>query len=234
MTTAGTGRGTSPIIADDGMPRNDFSEFLSDSDELFGAPSPLPVLDFSGDPDSLHHHLDVDGSGGAFKSFLSPQPHHLSLSAGSPNPNAATISAPDSPTGSFRDSQSDGSTSSSKRTASSVSSKTALTAAGDVMMTDGLVKEEWGSAAGHAFMFGVEPNSLYDDPDNDKFMDEAFDFDSASSSPNAAGAESAAMTASPDLLTVRGAPGQPDQRSLGHNKNLSVWFARLSRVGEID
>jgi hypothetical protein len=217
MTSAGAGGGTSPFIADSGMSGADFGEFLYDSDELFGASSPLPILDPSGDVADTLQQLESSVTTD-LKSLVSPQPQQ-SLARINP------ASAPDSPSGSVEDSSSDDA-SSSKRTDSSLSSKTALTA-GDVMMTDAFdMKSEWSPPSSEAHRDGnqyVMFGSTADGFDGSTF----FDFDSASSSPNASGTV-ATNVASPEMPTIQTSSNHhkgsyaSKQRAQGHSKNHSV------------
>ncbi|OLN95286.1 Protein MGA2 [Colletotrichum chlorophyti] len=185
MTTAGAAIGASPTPAAPVMSSTDFNEYL-DYDDHFGDSSPLPTnfdlsahdtLKLTDFPQSLHETKSLE-----------PQP---ALLAGS----TVVAGSPDSLVDSFRDSSSD--SASSKRTGSSASGKTALTA-GDVMMTDGAdIKPDWDTSAAFVgrpedgiFLFGANGDATLPDGldlGDDKFMDESFDFESASSSPNAAG-----------------------------------------------
>ncbi|KAK2033438.1 hypothetical protein LX32DRAFT_89309 [Colletotrichum zoysiae] len=199
MTTAGAAIGASPMPAAPGMsPAGEFNEFLEYEDNHFGDSSPLPTnfdlsahdtLALSEFPQSLHEAKSLESQ----TATLLPTG---TVAAGSP----------DSLVDSFRDSSSD--SASSKRTGSSASGKTALTA-GDVMMTDGAdIKSDWnptlfgGRPEENAFLFGGNGDATLPDGldfNDDKFMEESFDFESASSSPNAAGAMS---MESPEMPTI--------------------------------
>ena len=164
------------MIAGAGLPSGEFHEF---SDDEFGASN---LFDFSNSPDTLQT-LDAIGSNDQ-KLFANPQ----ELTAGP---------LPDSPAGSYHDSSSE-SASSTKRTGSSDSSKTPA-ATTETTMDDGPdMKMDWGDAAftgfhedDGTFTFGREADSSgmdgmygFGEPD-DSFMDRSFDFESASSSPEA-------------------------------------------------
>lgn len=176
------------------MSSGEFHEF---SDDEFAASN---LFDFSNSPDTLQS-LDAIGSSDQ-KSFLNPQ----ELTTAGP--------FPDSPNDSYHDSSSE-SASSSKRTGSSDSTKTPITT-GDSTMDDGAdIKMEWGAANyssydddENAFTFGREVDSsamegLYGfGEQDDSFMDRSFDFESASSSPEAQNAGQTAM-ASPAMPTIK-------------------------------
>jgi hypothetical protein len=228
MTSSGTDPGASPFIAGSGMSAHEFGEFIYDSDEPLGASSPLPDLDSSANADALQA-LNQSVTNNP-KSFFSPQVTFTKVS------QVVTATGPESPSGSFQDSSSD--SASSKRTGSYTSSKTALTA-GDIIMTNVAdVKTEripfpvqlgnGHMSAENVFMFGANGDlpameDMYDF--DDKLMEESFDFDSASSSPNAAGANGG--MASPEMPTIKtNTPMKSWQtsksRPQGHIKNHSV------------
>ncbi|KHN98252.1 ankyrin repeat protein [Metarhizium album ARSEF 1941] len=196
MTPAGGSVAGGPLIAAAGMSSGDFPshEF---SDDEFAASS---LFDFSNSPDTLQS-LDAIGSKDD-KSFLNPQ----ELTTTGP--------FPDSPSGSYHDSSSE-SASSTKRTGSSDSTKTP-TAADESTMTDGAdVKMDWGAANytpfdddENTFTFGREADTsamegLYGfGEQDDSFADRSFDFESASSSPEAHNARQHTM-ASPGMPTIK-------------------------------
>ncbi|TEA22686.1 Protein MGA2 [Colletotrichum sidae] len=225
MTTAGAAIGASPVPPAPVMSASvdPINEFLDYDDEAYGAST--PNLDFS-NPDTLRF---FDSSHSLHEPKLL-QPQATLLAAGT-----VAAGSPDSLVDSFRDSSSD--SASSKRTGSSASGKTALTA-GDVMMTDGAdVKPDWDGPAAFVgrpeesvFLFsGPHDPTLPDglEMNDDKFMEASFDFESASSSPNAAGAvnmESPEMpTINANLPPSQNAPGPSNTRSAAHGKRNSQY-----------
>ncbi|KAK2003568.1 hypothetical protein LX36DRAFT_94818 [Colletotrichum falcatum] len=227
MTTAGAAIGASPMPPAPGMsPAGEFNEFLEYEDNHFGDSSPLPTnFDLS-----AHDTLalpDFSQSLHEAKS-LEPQTAATLLPTGT-----VAAGSPDSLVDSFRDSSSD--SASSKRTSSSASGKTALTA-GDVMMTDGAdIKSDWnptlfgGRPEENAFLFGGNGDATLPDGldfNDDKFMEESFDFESASSSPNAAGAMS---MESPEMPTIHATAPQKtiapsnNTRHAAHGKRSSQY-----------
>ncbi|KAK0368046.1 hypothetical protein CLIM01_14598, partial [Colletotrichum limetticola] len=221
MTTAGAAIGASPMPAVPGMsPTGEFNEFLEyDENNPFGDSSPLPTnFDLN-----AHDTLKISDFPQSLHEAKSLEPRATLLATGT-----VAAGSPDSLIDSFRDSSSD--SASSKRTASSASGKTA-----DVMMTDGAdVKHDWDASAfvgrpeDSIFMFGANADATLPDGldlNDDKFMDESFDFESASSSPNAAGAMS---MESPEMPTIHTngppktiAPGNP--RNANHGKRNSQY-----------
>ncbi|KAF5025332.1 hypothetical protein F66182_2590 [Fusarium sp. NRRL 66182] len=174
MTPAPTGPG-SPLIAGAAMSGGDFNDF---SDDELGASN---LFDFSNSPDTLQTLESLGGTDP--KAFLSPQ-------------ELTAAPFPDSPNGSYQDSSSE--SASSKRTASSTSSKIAMNPP-DGLMDDGDIKMGWSnpvfSAFGDddaAFAFGRDHadaslDGIYNfSSHDDGYLDSAFDFESASSSPEAA------------------------------------------------
>ncbi|KAG8423195.1 SPT3 Dosage dependent suppressor of Ty-induced promoter mutations-like protein [Metarhizium acridum] len=194
MTFAGGSVAGGPLIAGAGMSSGEFHEFSED--ELAAS----NLFDFSNSPDTLQS-LDAIGSSDQ-KSFLNPQ----ELTTAGP--------FPDSPNDSYHDSSSE-SASSSKRTGSSDSTKTPITTV-DSTMDDGAdMKMDWGAANyssfdddENAFTFGREADSsamegLYGfGEQDDSFMDRSFDFESASSSPEAQNSGQTAMT-SPGMPVIK-------------------------------
>lgn len=214
MTSAPTGPG-SPLIAGAAMSGGEFNDF---SDDELGASN---LFDFSNSPDTLQT-LESLGAGDP-KVFLSPQ-------------DLTTAPFPDSPNGSYQDSSSE--SASSKRTGSSTSSKTAVTSA-EAVMDDGDVKMEWGNPTfggfgdDDAFAFGRDPTDPshlggmygFNDQD-DTFLDQTFDFESASSSPETANGAQTSVT-SLEMPVVNNPKSKPDatprkKASQGHHKAPSV------------
>ncbi|KAF9878569.1 hypothetical protein CkaCkLH20_04061 [Colletotrichum karsti] len=196
----------------------DYNEFLDYDDEGFGAPSPMQNFDLS-NPDTLKF-LESSQSLHETKSL---EPQATLLANGT-----VAAGSPDSIVDSFRDSSSD--SDSSKRTGSSASGKTALTA-GDVMMTDGAdIKPDWESSAAFVgrpedsvYLFGAnaDATALPDlDIGADEFMNDSFDFESASSSPNAVGSAPPANMESPEMPTIHtNGPQKPPAPSNTRTKN---------------
>ncbi|TWU74140.1 SPT3 Dosage dependent suppressor of Ty-induced promoter mutations-like protein [Metarhizium rileyi] len=194
MTSAGGSGAGGPLIAGAGISSGEFHDFSDD--ELASS----TLFDFSNSPDTLQS-LDVIGSNDQ-KAFLNPQ----ELTTAGP--------FPDSPNGSYHDSSSE-SASSSKRTGSSDSSKTHIPAGGGIMDDGADLKMEWGASNyapfdddENTFTFGREADSsavegLYAFAEqDDSFMDRSFDFESASSSPEAQAGGQAAMP-SPAMPTIK-------------------------------
>jgi hypothetical protein len=201
------------------MSGGDFHDF---SDDELAASN---FFDFSNSADTLQ---SLESIGAAdHKVFLSPQEL------------TASVPFPDSPNGSYHDSSSE-SASSTKRTAScSTSSKTPITA-GDVAMEEANSdKMEWGQPnfaaldADDSFAFGRTADSsgvdgLYTFGDHDdSFMDQSFDFESASSSPDAPSTGHMTTMASPGMTTIKNhSPRIPDSaprgKSYTHKKQSSV------------
>ncbi|WYZ37524.1 hypothetical protein EsH8_II_001030 [Colletotrichum jinshuiense] len=222
MTTAGAAVGASSMPAAPGMSPTDFNEFL-DYDEHFGDSSPLPTnFDLS-----THDTLKLSEFSQTLHEAKALEPQATLLATGT-----VAAASPDSLIDSFRDSSSD--SASSKRTGSSASGKTALTA-GDVMMTDGAdIKPDWDTSAAFIgrpedsiFLFGANADATLPDGllSDDKFMDESFDFESASSSPNAAGAMS---MESPEMPTIHTSGPQrntapSNSRTASHGKRNSQY-----------
>ena len=194
MTSARGAVAGGPLIAGSGEPSGDLHDY---SDDEFGSSK---LFDFSNSPDTLQS-LEAIGSNEQ-KTFLNPQ----DLAAGP---------FPDSPSGSYHDSSSE-SASSTKRTGSSDSSKTPVAScASDRVMDGGSdMKMDWGNPNfSHfdedesAFAFGqdVEPSrmdGIYGFPEqDDSFMDQSFDFESASSSPGQSGQPTNMV--SPQMPTIK-------------------------------
>ncbi|KAL0940698.1 ankyrin repeat protein [Colletotrichum truncatum] len=224
MTTAGAAIGASPLPPAPGMSATvDFNEYLDYDEEGFGASSPLPNFDLS-NPDTLK--LFESSQSIHETKVLEPQTTLLANST-------VAAASPDSLVDSFRDSSSD--SASSKRTGSSASGKTGLTV-GDVMMTDGAdIKPDWDSSAAFVgrpedsvFLFGANTDATLPDGldlNDDKFMDESFDFESASSSPNTA---AAVNMESPEMPTIHAngpqkAPALNNTRTAAHGKRSSQY-----------
>ncbi|PHH72981.1 hypothetical protein CDD82_5716 [Ophiocordyceps australis] len=167
MTPAPATGAASPLIAGAGMASGDFR----DLDDDFNASN---LFDFSNSPDTLQSLEKMDQ-----KAFLNPQ----ELTAGP---------LPDSPNDSYHDSSSE-SASSTKRTGSSESAKTPA----HTITGDGLdIKMDWANPEYASFdddenAFTLTDHStmmdgIYSFADNeDSFIDQSFDFEGASSSPEA-------------------------------------------------
>ncbi|KYK61176.1 ankyrin repeat protein [Drechmeria coniospora] len=205
MTSAsGFGAG-SPLIAvaGAGMSSGEFHDH--DCDDDFGSSN---FFDFSNSPDTLQS-LDTTGNGDLQKGgVLNPQ-----------ELMAADL-LPDSPNECYHDSSSD-SASSTKRTGSSTSAKTPAMSGGYSIMEDGSsIKLEWPNVADgqntfddddNTFAFGREahPSTAMDAMDaiygfggtDDSFMDRSFDFEGASSSPEAQAAHT--HMPSPEMPTIK-------------------------------
>ncbi|KAF0328113.1 hypothetical protein GQ607_004593 [Colletotrichum asianum] len=222
MTTAGAAVGASPIPHATVMSATiDFEEFLEYDEEGFGAANSMPNFDLS-NPNALKF-LESSQSLHESKSL---EPQATLLANGT-----VAAGSPDSLVDSFRDSSSD--SASSKRTGSSASGKTALTA-GDVMMTDGAdIKPDWETAAfadrpeDSVYLFGGNADATLPglDMGDDRFMEESFDFESASSSPDAI---SAVNMESPEMPTIhtngpQKAPPPSSTRAGNHAKRNSQY-----------
>ncbi|CRK38644.1 hypothetical protein BN1708_007831 [Verticillium longisporum] len=203
MTDAGAGPGA--IAGTDMSATGDFSDLFDYDDDTIAAAAAAAAV-----TSPFHQSLDLskDQSLSGFNPQALHNPTRASSTLGARD--IAAAESPDSLNDSFRDSSSD--SGSSKRTGSSASGKTALTA-GDIMMTDGNgIKKEWNPASfskgsdDGTFIFGANmPSSVmgdnFDLPTDDNFMNDSFDFESASSSPEAA--NNAAMNlASLDMPTM--------------------------------
>ncbi|KAM5342956.1 hypothetical protein ACJ41O_013922 [Fusarium nematophilum] len=222
MTPAPTGPG-SPLIAGAAMSGGEFNDF---SDDELGASN---LFDFSNSPDTLQTLESLGGTDP--KAFLSPQ----DLTAAAP--------FPDSPNGSYQDSSSE--SASSKRTGSSTSSKAAVNPV-DALMDDGDIKMEWGNPGfsaftddDAAFAFGRDPSSfdgIYNFNDHDdSFLDRTFDFESASSSPEAATGGRNSVT-SPEMPTIKtNSPSKEatpkKKKSQGHQKAPSSYSVSSAMNG---
>ncbi|KAJ3514847.1 hypothetical protein NM208_g15026 [Fusarium decemcellulare] len=213
MTPAPTGPG-SPLIAGAAMSAGEFNDF---SDDDLNASN---IFDFSNSPDTLQTLESLGGTDP--KAFLSPQ-------------DLTGAAFPDSPNGSYQDSSSE--SASSKRTGSSTSSKTAVNPV-DALMDDGEIKMEWGNvefstfSEEDAFAFGRDHtdaplDGIYNFTDHDdSFLSRTFDFESASSSPEAANGIQNSIT-SPAMPTIKTNSPHRDatpkkKKSQGHHKAPSV------------
>ncbi|KAJ4261478.1 SPT3 Dosage dependent suppressor of Ty-induced promoter mutations-like protein [Fusarium torreyae] len=223
MTPAPTGPG-SPLIAGAAMSGGDFNDF---SDDELGASN---LFDFSNSPDTLQTLESLGGTD--TKAFLSPQ-------------DLTRAPFPDSPNGSYQDSSSE--SASSKRTASSTSSKTAMNPV-DVLMDDGEIKMEWGNPGFSAFgdddatfAFGRDHtdssiDGIYNFADHDdSFIDRTFDFESASSSPEAANGGGNSVT-SPQMPMINSNSPNKDatpkrKKSQGHQKAPSQYSVSSAMNG---
>ncbi|ORY64068.1 uncharacterized protein BCR38DRAFT_206002 [Pseudomassariella vexata] len=196
--------------SDSGMPVFGSNEFILDSDENFNSDTLFGLDSESLDPVAF----------GDSKTLLSSPSHQSQAASAAPG-----FSPP-----SHRDSSSSGS---SRRSADSISPKTSHTS-GDVMMTDEVTLGEWKGMDG--LPKGEDNYPMFDDSvDNmvahSHFRENAFfDFESASSSPNAPvpdGASSLSPENSTDtpmqLPAVRGI-----KEARGHNKAQSVCAPILS------
>ncbi|KAG6160507.1 hypothetical protein E4U11_003961 [Claviceps purpurea] len=209
MASAAGHSATGPLIAELGLPSGEFHDM---SDDEFGAAS---LFDFSNSPDTLQGLEAAIGSN-----------HQKDISSASP--------FPDSPHGSYHDSSSE-SASSSKRTRSTDSANTPPTTRESTMDTSPDMKAEWGDARfsefaddDHPFTFGREPDVSSIDglfpfgEQDDSFMDRSFDFESASSSPDAQPTASHASMASPSMPTIKtNSPPRPAGKSNNKKKPKS-------------
>ena len=194
MTPAGGIGPGSPLIAG---ALNSNTEYHDFSDDELGASN---LFNFADSPDTLQSLESTAISSKDQATFLNPQ-------------QLATGTFPDSPNGSFPDSSSE-SAESTKRTGSIVSSKTPASTAGMNTGDAGDIKMEWDSSNygafdddDNTFNFGSAPdtsamNGLYGfGEQDDSFMDQSFDFESASSSSDAL-SNGAANMASPGIPTI--------------------------------
>lgn len=177
------------------MPSSDFHD---PCDDEFGSSN---LFHFSNSPDTLQG-LEALGS--------NDQKHYLN-----PQELTSTGPFPDSPNGSFHDSSSESATS-SKRTVSTDSSKTPPTTRESTLDTSPNIKMDWVDAQfatfaddDHPFNFGREADSSAMDglypfgEQDDSFMDRSFDFESASSSPDAQPGTDHVSIASPAMPTIK-------------------------------
>ncbi|OAQ79881.1 membrane-tethered transcription factor [Purpureocillium lilacinum] len=209
------------------MPSGDFHDY----DDEFGASN---LFDFSNSPDTLQS-LETIGTNES-KNFLNPQ----ELTASAPD------ALPDSPNESYHDSSSE-SASSTKRAGSSASAKTPATTA-DTAMEDGKdVKMEWANPnysafddEDNAFAFGREadPSVMMDamygfGEHDDTFMDRSFDFEGASSSPEAAVGSQINMP-SPGMPTIKTTSpkktAQPNRAKAPNHKKQPSQYSMASSV----
>lgn len=203
MTSAGGPGAGSPLIAGVLTSSGEFHDF---SDDDLGGSN---LFDFSNSPDTLQS-LDAISSSKDQDAFLNPQ-------------QLAVGPFPDSPNGSSQDSSSE-SAEPSKRTTSSTPAKTPATSAGDASMDDdgSHMNMDWGTANlthfeddENTFNFGTATsqtgiNGFYGFTEqDDSFMDQSFDFESASTSPDALSTGPIAMAS----------PGMPTIKSASPNKN---------------
>ncbi|KAM3442604.1 hypothetical protein NHJ13734_002277 [Beauveria thailandica] len=203
MTSAGGPGAGSPLIAGALTSSGEFHDF---SDDELGASN---LFDFSNSPDTLQS-LDAITSSKDQDAFLNPQ-------------QLAVGPFPDSPNGSSQDSSSE-SAEPSKRPLGSAPAKTPATSAGDASMDDdgSHMNMDWGSNNlphydddDNTFNFGAgtgqaDINGFYGFPEqDDSFMDQSFDFESASSSPDALSTGPVSMPS----------PGMPTIKSTSPKKN---------------
>ncbi|KAF4996821.1 hypothetical protein FDECE_12295 [Fusarium decemcellulare] len=222
MTPAPTGP-ASPLIAGAAMSAGEFNDF---SDDDLNASN---IFDFSNSPDTLQTLESLGGTDP--KAFLSPQ-------------DLTGTAFPDSPNGSYQDSSSE--SASSKRTGSSTSSKTAVNPV-DALMDDGDIKMEWGNvefstfSEEDAFAFGRDHtdaplDGIYNFTDHDdSFLSRTFDFESASSSPEAANGIQNSIT-SPAMPTIKTNSPHRDatpkkKKSQGHHKAPSQYSVSSAMNG---
>lgn len=206
MTSAGGPGAGSPLIAGALTSSGEFHDF---SDDDLGGSN---LFDFSNSPDTLQS-LDAISSAKDQNTFLNPQ-------------QLAVGPFPDSPNGSSQDSSSE-SAETSKRAASDTPAKTPATSAGDASMDEDAthMKMDWGNTnftgfedEDGTFNFGAttgQPgmNGFYGFTEqDDSFMDQSFDFESASSSPDALSTGPVSMAS----------PGMPTIKSASPNKNNNV------------
>ncbi|KAG6038098.1 hypothetical protein E4U41_004548, partial [Claviceps citrina] len=222
MTSARGLPAAGPLIADVGLPSGHFHDL---SDDEFDASN---LFDFSSSADTLQGLGAAIGSGHQ-KSCLNPQ--------------ELTSTGPfaDSPNDSYHDSSSE-SASSSKRTRSTDSVKTPPTTRESTMDTSPGMKMEWEDARfsvfaddDHQFTFGRDADMSAVDglfpfgEQDDSFMDRSFDFESASSSPDAQPAAGHASMASPSMPTIKhhspqktaGKTGTKTKKTTNHKKQNS-------------
>ncbi|OAA70476.1 ankyrin repeat protein [Cordyceps fumosorosea ARSEF 2679] len=230
MSSAGGPGAGSPLIAGALTSTSEFHDF---SDDDIGGSN---LLDFSNSPDTLQS-LDAISTSKDHDTFLNPQ--QLALGP-----------FPDSPNGSSQDSSSE-SAGPSKRLAVSASAKTPATSAGDASMDDDAsnMNMDWGNTGlphfdedDNAFNFGAttaQPaiNGFYGfSEQDDSFMDQSFDFESASSSPDAPSTGPVTM-ASPGMPTIESTsphkssnlPAKPKHQP--HKKKASTYSVSSSQNG---
>lgn len=200
MTSAGGHGHSNPVIAGALNPNADFHEF---SEDELNSSNPF---NFADSPDTLQTLESTASVNSKDAAFLNPQ----ELAAGP---------FPDSPN-SYHDSSSESAESSSKRADGSVSHKTPPSATDMSTMDPSDVKMEWNSNEysfdddDNTFNFGASANTsnmsgLYGfGEQDDSFMDQSFDFESASSSPDAVSAGMASA----------GSPGIPVTKPSTANK----------------
>ena len=189
MSSTG-GSGASPFIAGAGMPGGDFHEPIDD--DFFNSNT---IFDVENSPDTLQS-LDTISAGG-HKQLLSSQ----ELAASGP--------VPDSPNDSFQDSSSESAASWRRHGSSASTSAKTPANSGNIMMEN--AKMDWDGTNFGGFdgfvggdMFVGQNGSSPDDEVNfdfspknqdqdDSFMDQSFDFESASNSPRNASASNSAV-----------------------------------------
>lgn len=222
MTSAGGPGAGSPLIAGALTSSGEFHDF---SDDELGSSN---LFDFSNSPDTLQS-LGTIGSKDQ-SAFLNPQ-------------QLAVGPFPDSPNGSSQDSSSE--TAETKRAVSSVSAKTPA-ATTDASMDGGNdLNMEWVNPHfnsydddENAFNFGNDSSAMggiygFGEHD-DSFMDQSFDFESASSSPDAMSAGPVNM-ASPGMPSINNATPKKNMpsnkaKTQTHKKRLSVCATQLYLV----
>lgn len=208
MTSAGGPGAGSPLIAGALTSSGEFHDF---SDDDLGASN---LFDFSNSPDTLQS-LGVISTSKDQDAFLNPQ-------------QLAVGPFPDSPNGSSQDSSSESAETSKPSTAStSTSAKTPATSVTDAPMDDdgSHMNMDWGNTHlphfdedDNPFNFGAttgqtDVNGFYGFPEqDDSFMDQSFDFESASSSPDAL----------PTGPVTMASPGMPTIKSTSPNKNNNM------------
>lgn len=214
-----------PLIAGALNPNTDFHDF---SDDELGAAN---VFSFSDSPDTLQS-LDTTASANSKDTtFLNPQ----ELTAGL---------FPDSPNDSYHDSSSE-SAESTKRTGSTASAKTPASSGGLTLDSNVDIKMEWGHNGygsfdddDTTFNFGSAPepsniNGLYGfGEQDDSFMDQSFDFESASSSPDALSAGPVSM-ASPGMPTIKTNSPQKTAKSSNLNRTKPQQHKKHPSVSKI-
>ncbi|KZZ91487.1 ankyrin repeat protein [Moelleriella libera RCEF 2490] len=229
MTSSGDVGAGGPLIAGTALSGGEFSEY---SDDELGASH---FFDFSISPDTLQSRDVISCS--APKSL---------------NPQYLTASGPfpDSPTGSYRDSSSE--SASSKRTPSSDSSKTPVATRGASMDGSADFKMDWddanlsgfpdddstfplGREADPSVMEGLFP---FGEPD-EGFMNRSFDFESASSSPDALLGGQSAVAASPVMPSTNSVSSQKPAsqgnatkkpKAAAHRKRMSQYSASSAGI----
>lgn len=220
-SAGGIGPG-SPLIAGALNTNSEYHEF---SDDELGSSN---LFNFADSPDTLQS-LDSTAAISVKDcqqpaSFLNPQQLSSTTTGGA---------FPDSPNGSFPDSSSESAESTSKRPGSTASKTPASTMS---VPDTSDVKMEWD--AGNYGAFDDEDNTFHfgdaSDPSaaingsiygfgdqDDSFMDQSFDFESASSSPDAVSAAAAANNnmASPAMPTIKTTSPQKQAKSNNANKS---------------